>query len=469
MEFINSSAEINGPKILNINQSLWDMFASAAARHPHKEAVVSCWQKSFFEDPSPTTEVTPDCARMTFGDLFETAEALAVDLGGRGCSKGKRLLAVLDNSIEFVLLLWTAARLRMAFVPLNPMSWNRDWDYYIRIVKPHVLVVHDEKDTEMSASCRIPIQMHCSTANIDEWLSLPAILASLHLSIYPSFGIDIEDYGGDVALIVFTACGTSGPKGCLHTAKNIWSQSFDSDFNDNWMHTDTWLIQTPLWHMFGMNDLIRSLRYGGRVVLAARSFDAVASLQALIREECTRTSVFPPMVQALLEVIPYSLELPKLNRVTILGPTITTQDVKMCGKICDGMVLSAYGLSEGAPITAWRPRESLNRNQYYTGVGKVVLGCSVKICPADSTKALSWGEKGELHVSGSSIIDGYLDDDVEEDCFYHENGRTWVRTREQGFIDVDDILYITDRVGEYICHADIEEFIQVSAGIKVCF
>jgi acyl-CoA synthetase (AMP-forming)/AMP-acid ligase II len=157
--------------------------------------------------------------------------------------------------------------------------------------------------------------------------------------------------GQEVALIVFTSGTTSTPKGCCHTAANLWSESYDFDPDT---YTEKWLVHTPVSHIFATNNSLRSFRYGGTVVFASKSFDIHASLKALELYQCTRMSAVPALVQGLLSLPAFpGKERLALHYVSLGGTLIKDEDVRMCKRLGSDDVIQAYGMSEGAPITSW--------------------------------------------------------------------------------------------------------------------
>lgn len=62
----------------------------------------------------------------------------------------------------------------------------------------------------------------------------------------------------------------------------------------------------------------------------------------------------------------------------------------------------------------------------------------VMICDTQTAKELTYGQVGEICVSGTTLMDGYLDSpDDESDVIFEEDGRRWMRTGDLGRINED--------------------------------
>jgi acyl-CoA synthetase (AMP-forming)/AMP-acid ligase II len=252
--------------------------------------------------------------------------------------------------------------MKMPFVPLDPRHLESTADEYISRLNPSVLVVQDEEAAaaleRVSAQLQSPkVRISCTSSPSNLWTSLINL---------PSTQPDADPFqegtspGQDLALSVFTSGTTSTPKGCCHTAENLWSESYDFDPDKNHNVIEKWLVHTPVSHIFAINNTLRSFRYGGIVVFPSKSFDINASLNALEQHQCTRMSAVPSLVQGLLSLPAFpGKDRLALNYVTLGGTLIQDNDIRMCKKLGSESVIQAYGMSEGAPTISWIRDDSL--------------------------------------------------------------------------------------------------------------
>ena len=78
--------------------------------------------------------------------------------------------------------------------------------------------------------------------------------------------------------------------------------------------------------------------------------------------------------------------------------------------------------------------------------GFPLYGLTIEIWDDDGNK-LPTGEVGEICVTGDSIMNGYLPDDVinESGIYTDENGTNWIRTGDMGYLDEDGFMYFAGR------------------------
>ena len=242
----------------------------------------------------------------------------------------------------------------MTFIPLDPRSMEQSADEYIERLRPTVVVVQDEAAAailgRISPHLRdAKVRISCTTSPSDLWTSISNLSSPLPEAQPFDRGMSP---GQEVALIVFTSGTTSTPKGCCHTAANLWSESYDFDPDKGLI--EKWLVHTPVSHVFAVNNSLRSFRYGGTVVFASKSFDIHASLKALEIHQCTRMSAVPTLVQGLLPLPAFpGKERLALHYVSLGGTLIKDEDIRMCKRLGSDAVIQVYGMSEGAPITSW--------------------------------------------------------------------------------------------------------------------
>jgi hypothetical protein len=67
----NTLAECHGASLPDLNRSFWDMFAITAAESPHKEAVVSCSQRSEIIPPHATLDADGNLEDVCKVELWE--------------------------------------------------------------------------------------------------------------------------------------------------------------------------------------------------------------------------------------------------------------------------------------------------------------------------------------------------------------------------------------------------------------
>lgn len=101
-----------------------------------------------------------------------------------------------------------------------------------------------------------------------------------------------------------------------------------------------------------------------------------------------------------------------------------------------------YGLTEVGSVCC------VNTNWVYKdgSIGKPLEGLRMEIWD-DDHKPLPVGEVGEIVISGSTMMEGYLTDDGPKDAgiYYDEEGTPWVLSGDLGYMDEDGFFYFYGR------------------------
>lgn len=484
-------AEVFGDELQDLHLNLWDAFAVTAREDPDSEAVVSLWQHSTPLQGTPVdASDEQNGLRWSYNFLRLRAESMANSLASRGCKPGMRLAAVLWNSAEWPLFFWTATKIGMTFVPIDPTS-AQDARNLVASVKPHLIIAHNADsaknlrlvDSHLSQPC---IRFHCSKVDLEGWESLPRTYPELYdpMAPLPNENDNQQNVvrktgdarvAEDDAMIVFTSGTTGTPKGCLHTHRNLIAQSCDFDPEKDPPAPLRWLVHTPASHIFAVNNMLRAWRHGGTVVFPSKSFEVGATLKALVQEKCSVISCTPTLVKALLAHPDFpGPDKLHIRLATIGGTNIGPADIRLCREGLGAInAIQAYGMSEGAPVISWRRTDTRLVDGYHAGVGTVLPGANARICRPGTKEVLPRGEVGELHIGGPSVIDKYVGAENDEALYWDEHGN-WLMTGDQAEIDKDGIIHILGRYkdiiirgGENVYPLKIESTLSHIPGLQV--
>ncbi|KAM7189121.1 hypothetical protein V8F33_010242 [Rhypophila sp. PSN 637] len=472
-------SQVEGEKLENLDQTLWDLFSATASDHPDHDAIVSMWQTEDDCDGEeadqlmesvppgglgaihlPNTSPTPEYVRWSYRELHHRSVLLSSWLLYQGCQPQDRIAAFLWNSVEWGLFFWASAKLGLVYMPLDPRLLASEGDFLVNSTSPRVVVAQDANEAKtLDKLCEGQVNMiriQCTGAVLPGWTSLRNILSPRTPSTSSS---DTTDTSGQaiandkviansstkphlhktdsnsLALITFTSGTTSRPKGCLHTHRNLVAQIHTYDPNPDPSHVDRWLVHTPSCHIFAVNNALRAFKLGHAVIFPSKAFDITSTLSALVDEQCTVMSAVPALVKAILAnpAFPGKEKL-NLRLVTIGGTIITPEDIRLCREGLGAThAIQAFGMSEGAPVISWYRDDKL-------------------ICRPSSREMVARGELGELHIGGEQIVVGYLGD-VSRESFYEDATGRWLMTGDQAMMDEHGVLYILGRYKDLIIRA----------------
>lgn len=131
-----------------------------------------------------------------------------------------------------------------------------------------------------------------------------------------------------------------------------------------------------------------------------------------------------------------------------------------------GRLFRGYGLTEVSSVCCANTYADFKRNS----VGKPFYDMRVEIWDKDK-KRLPANTVGEIAVSGSTLMEGYLNEPTSG-VYTDDSGVRWVLTGDLGYIDEDGFLFFTGRKkrliiisGYNVYPSDIEEKVIGVAGI----
>jgi O-succinylbenzoic acid--CoA ligase len=271
------------------------------------------------------------------------------------------------------------------------------------------------------------------------------------------------DHGDDWG-ILFTS-GTSGtPRGAAIPLGAMFATAVASAFHLGTLPDDRWLLAMPLYHIGGLAIVIRCCLYGTAVVLQD-GFDPGAVWTALDRDRVTLISLVPTMLRRLLDCEP-DRPAPDVLRLALVGGAAAPEEL-VGEALARGWPLAlTYGLTEAVSQVATALPAAVRRKP--GSVGKALFGIRLRIAvpaahggPGD---ALPPGASGEIFVSGTTLMRGYLGEPPVGE---------WLATGDIGCLDEDGDLFLLERRtdlivsgGENVYPAEIERVLRTHPGIR---
>ena len=275
-------------------------------------------------------------------------------------------------------------------------------------------------------------------------------------------------YGGDLAVIAYTAGTTGRSKGAMLLHRNLAANVEAVCRAWRWTAEDHLLLTLPLFHTHGLMVGAHGTFFVGASAELRRSFDATEVYNALLEGTFTMFFGVPTMYARLLREAKSRDERPGPLRLYVSGsaalsPEVFTEFEQVFGQ----RILERYGMTEtGMNLT--NPYDEGERRP--GTVGKPFPGQEARIIGVENREPLSAGEIGEIEVRGPHVFAGYRNrPDATEESF-DEDG--WFRTDDLGFVDEDGYFTITGRAKELIISGgynvyprEVEEILEGCPGV----
>lgn len=370
---------------------------------------------------------------LSYRTLDRRAAGCAVRLRAFGVAANDRVMFVLPNCVEWVVLYQGTLQAGAIPVPINPLLTAAELAAIITDCEPRVVFAR----AAMAAQLRQSIGHISSVIDID---AQPCTSDEADPQPLSRAGSD------DVALILYSSGSTGLPKGIELSHANIFwnAQAFAFDLL-RLTPDDRGLTGLPLSHVFGHTCLYTAFLFAGASITLVERFDAAAVLAMIHSQRITVFMGVPTMYWTLLrEEIPAGFDLSSW-RACVAGGQALPEDVHRKFEAKFGVAISeGYGMTEASPsITGSRlwgaPRKLGSAGQPY-------LGAQLRIVD-DEGRDVPRGERGEILVAGPGVARGYFRQPELTAQIFRDG---WLHSGDIGYVDTDGFLFVVDRKKEMI-------------------
>ena len=455
-------------------------FAELVQRYPDNDAIVSL----------------PQQRRLTYRELSQAVDKLALGLLGMGFNQGDRIGVWSTDNLEWLLIQMATARIGAVLVNINPAYRTRELAYALERSEIHgVFTIPSFRSSnyvEMLVELLPELKKETHGAlNSNAFPQLRKVVVydpgnpDATRKPHPGFtvwsevlaaaeGVTTESLDAitasldrDDAINIQYTSGTTGfPKAVVLTHHNILNNAYFSAKAMHFTEHDRLCIPVPFYHCFGMvlaNLLCLSV--GACMVIPAEHFDAPAVLHAIEAEHCTAVHGVPTMFIAELEHPDFkNYDMSSLRTGIMAGAPCPAPLMK---RVMEEMhcreILIGYGETEASPLTHLTTRDDSMERRTQT-VGKNLPHQEVKIINVETGATVPLGEIGEICFRGYHIMQGYYGQPDKTAETINKSG--WLFSGDLGTMDADGYVRITGRRkemiirgGENIYPKEIEEFL----------
>ncbi len=397
--------------------------------------------------------------RLTFAELDDRIDRTAAALLAAGLDRGERLAILAHNCWQYPVLVFAAARLGVAVVPINFMLGAGEIAYILRHSRAAALVAEDvllapaeqamgEAGTEVRVRAVIGEPREGWTA-IADWTGHER--AELPDRV-------IED--DEVLRLMYTSGTESRPKGAMLSSRSLMWQ-YVSILADGGMDGhDIELHALPLYHCAQLDCfLVPDIYLGSTSIIAARP-DPDELLATIEREGVTKLFAPPTVWIALLRSPHFDTTDLSALRKGYYGASAMPREVllELRQRLPGVRLWNFYGQTEMAPMaTVLQPEDQL---AHAGSAGRASLNTETAVVD-DQDRPVPPGTIGEIVHRSPHAMSGYLND-PERTAAAFTGG--WFHSGDLGYLDEDGYLYVVDRKkdmiktgGENVASREVEE------------
>ncbi len=401
--------------------------------------LIESWTRRTPDAPAILSPGKPD---LTYEVLWEMVESVAGHLHEAGIGRKDRIAIVLPNGPEMAVSFLAVGSCAVS-APLNPAFKASEFEFYLSDLGASALIVEEACDSPaivIAEAQGIPIL---------ELTSKPSTPAgTFTLSKRSSGNVLTEGFSekDDLALALHTSGTTSRPKMVPLTHRNLclsahniarWFKLTDSDRCLNLM---------PLFHIHGLiASVLSSIASGGSVVCTP-GFDSTRCFEWIAQCKPTWYTAVPTMHQAILARVYQNPRIAANHGLRFIRSCSAALPPTLLAGLRDALripVLESYGMTEASHQIASNPLPPLESK-----VGSVGLATGPEVAIMDRQgNILVNGRKGEIVLRGHTITRGYEGNtEANQQAFT----RGWFRTGDEGYIDDEGYVFISDRLKEII-------------------
>ena len=410
----------------------------------------------------------PTGRRWTYAELAVDVDALALGLLEMGIAKGDRVGIWAPNCAEWTLTQYATAKIGAILVNINPAYRARELEFVLNQSGSTLLIAAAKMRTSDYAGMIAEVRPRCPELKTvvllggAPWQALLETGRRLDRAELDAIELDTDE----PINIQYTSGTTGFPKGATLSHHNILNNGFFVGELCNYTEDDRICIPVPFYHCFGMvMGNLAATSHGACMVIAAPSFNPVATLQAVQAERCTSLYGVPTMFIAELSTPDFAAyDLSSLRTGIMAGSPCPVEVMKqVIERMSMTEVSICYGMTETSPVSLQtRADDSLDRR--VSTVGRVGPHLEVKVIDPETGRTVPRGTPGELCTRGYSVMLGYWEqpDKTAEAV----DAAHWMHTGDLAVMDADGYLAITGRIkdmvirgGENVYPREIEEFL----------
>lgn len=422
-------------------------FRVAARNDPHRVALMGLLTPA----GAPHGQLVQEERPYTFFELNERVDNIAIALAKRGARCGDRLVIMLKNRPEFVLIQAAAARLGCATVNCSYRSTPREFEYVIKDSGARFLFFDAEVTSTFEQSPGVRTRLgdaRCIVVGgkIDPFPTLEDVVQEGQTGVMPKR----EDAP---AVVMYTSGTTGKPKGAVRKyAIGVMAGAMALIGETPMEVGEKHLAVCPLYHATA-NSFIGISYIVGSTVYVMRDFRPEAFLEAIERYRITTTAMVPTMLHRVMELGDETIRRYDTSSLKVIfsgGAPLTAALARDVMRVFGDVLYNFYGSTETGAVTLAKP-EDLKRAP--GTIGRLIQGQTVRLLDEEGHLCPP-GTVGELYARSGQMITGY-----------HANESGTKEAMREGFFSVGDLAR-QDEQGYFFLEGRKRDMI-ISGGVNV--
>lgn len=389
---------------------------------------------------------------LTHAEINLRGNRLANGLLKLGLRKGDRVGVIMPNGIDYLAVVYAAAKAGLILVFMNYRFTGRDIAYQLSDSNAKALIYGDEfADAVRDARAEHPgVWMIASRTGEPHDIGTLRDIAGSASDSEP----DVFVSEHDTIYLGYTSGTTGFPKGAIVTHRNrslayrYWAIEYGFGSEDRYLQSG------PFHHSVQVGFTLAQLSLGGTATVLPK-FDPRDAVNVMKSQKITWSFMVPFMYNAILalpEAERRAHDLSELRTfISAASPLPTGVKDRLLEAFPHVGLHEFYGATEAGVVTNLRPSEQRNKIRC---VGKPILDMEVKILD-EAANEVAPGEVGYLYMKGPTLFDGYYGSPDKTAAAFRDG---WCTLGDLARIDDDGYLYIVDRAKDVIKSGGVNIF-----------
>ncbi|GAC49199.1 AMP-binding protein [Gordonia aichiensis] len=408
--------------------------------------------------------VTDGTYALTFAELYDSSQRLALGLHRSGVLAGARVAVQLPNWAAFVVVAAALARIGAVMVPIMPIYRKDEVAHVISDAEVECAIapyefkgfdyigmfdeIRRESHTLTSiVAVRAPSQERTGLAERSIQVFEDLLVDDVESSAIDA-ELDFRVHPDDPFVIVYTSGTTSRPKGCVHTFNTYASGARMLVVAFGHTRDDVQFGPSPITHTTGLVTSVLVPLMVGAATHVMAEWTPKAGLADIEKFGCTAAVTATTFLQTLIAAADEdpSADLSSLRMWTCAGAPIPAAVVENAkAKLPQASILSLYGRSENLSTTTCTIDDDPQRA--ITSDGAALPGAEVKIVGPDGAE-VPRGTEGDIAYRGPSHMIEYLNRPHDTEELFTPEG--FSRSGDLGVMDDDGFVRVTGRTKDII-------------------
>lgn len=387
-----------------------------------------------------TPAVFLDNQFYTFNYIDSKADKVAASLMKLGVEKQDRVIVMLKNNIENIIIFWATQKINAVYVPINLDMPSEYIKYCIEDVEAKIIFFQNNNKT--IKEMKLNTDLISVSLEEDSDIKFEEMLERESGVLHPSIKDD-----EDLAIILYTS-GTSGkPKGVPRTHKNEYASTLAHIIQNTYRTGDSTIGAVQLYHTMGMRAFLSMIFLGG-CYYSNPLFDADSILKQIHDYEVTTLFLTPTQFHELLSPSNNKYDMSSVRVISYAGAPMRTELINKCNEYFNPVeFINHYGSTEIYTICS---NDEVRKKPQVAG--KSGLHSQIEVIPIKGKYRIdhnSGEEIGEIKVSIDSdeAFKGYWNR-PDETAKVIKDG--WYYTGDIGRILETGDLIVVGRLDEMI-------------------